>query len=120
MILDIVLIIGILFLGFLFYRQDKIIKTQIDYTEKIETNALETHKAISTALAKMKAAGIEVIKLPAPERAKLINAGRKYVKDWVNKANAAGLDGNSLLKQYRALLAKYGKQRDAKGYPWTR
>ncbi len=73
-------------------------------------------KAIET----MKAAGVEIIDLPAEERAKLVEKGASYVDDWIERADKMGLAGNDLLKEYEALLAKYAEERDTKGYPWAR
>lgn len=72
------------------------------------------------AIETMKAAGVEVIELPAEERAKLVEGGKGYVDEWVKRANGAGLDGAALLEAYKALLGKYTAERDEKGYPWTR
>ena len=72
------------------------------------------------AIQTMKDAGVEVIELPAEERDKLVQQGKQYVDEWVERANAAGLDGAALLEQYRALLTKYTEERDSKGYPWVR
>jgi TRAP-type transport system periplasmic protein len=76
----------------------------------------DNEKAIET----MKSAGVEIIELPEADRAKLVEAGAKYLDAWVERANGAGLDGAALLDEYRALLAKYSAERDEKGYPWTR
>ena len=72
------------------------------------------------AIQTMKDAGVEVIDLATDERDKLVEQGAKYVNEWVERANAAGLDGTVLLEQYRALLTKYEEERDSQGYPWTR
>ena len=72
------------------------------------------------AIEKMKKAGVDVINLADAERDKLVEKGSKYVNAWVERADAAGLDGTSLLASYRELLAKYTAERDAKGYPWER
>ncbi|PHR25591.1 MAG: C4-dicarboxylate ABC transporter substrate-binding protein [Hoeflea sp.] len=72
------------------------------------------------AIQTMKDAGVEVIELDTAERDKLVEKGAKYVNDWVERANAAGLDGTALLEQYRALVTKYTEERDNQGYPWTR
>ncbi|MEJ8475284.1 C4-dicarboxylate TRAP transporter substrate-binding protein [Roseibium algae] len=72
------------------------------------------------AIEKMRAAGVEIIELPDTERDKLVTAGEKYVQDWSDRANAAGLDGTALLSQYQDLLKKYDTERTEKGYPWTR
>lgn len=74
----------------------------------------------AAAIETMKAAGVEVIELPAEERAKLVEGGKGYVDEWVKRANGAGLDGAALLEEYKALLQKYGTERDDKGYPWER
>ncbi|WP_212523471.1 C4-dicarboxylate TRAP transporter substrate-binding protein [Actibacterium sp. MT2.3-13A] len=74
----------------------------------------------AAAIETMKAAGVEVITLPDADRAKLIETGAGYVGKWVERANAAGLDGAALIGEYKALLAKYAAERDAKGYPWER
>lgn len=73
-----------------------------------------------TAVQTMRDAGVEVIELPAEERDKLVEQGKQYVDEWVERANAVGLDGAALLEEYRALLTKYAEERDNQGYPWTR
>jgi len=73
-------------------------------------------KAIKT----MTDAGVEVITLPEADRAKLIEGGASYVDEWIERANGIGLDGASMLQEYRGLLAKYEAERDEKGYPWAR
>lgn len=72
------------------------------------------------AVASMKEAGVEVIELPAEERAKLVSMGEPFLGAWVENANAVGLPGEALLEQYRGLIAKYTEERDSKGYPWAR
>ena len=72
------------------------------------------------ALETMREAGVEIIELPAEERAKLVEASKSYIEDWQGKADAAGLDGAALLEEYRGLIEKYSAERDEKGYPWTR
>lgn len=74
----------------------------------------------AAAVEKMRAAGVEVIELDTAERDKLVERGATYVTEWIDQANAAGLDGQVMLDSYNALLAKYAEERDAQGYPWTR
>ncbi len=76
--------------------------------------------ANDAAVQTMKDAGIEVIDLPAAERDKLVQQGQQYIDVWVERANAAGLDGGALLEQFQALLEKYAAERDSQGYPWAR
>jgi len=70
------------------------------------------------AIADMREAGVEIIELPAEERAKLVASGEKFLDAWVETANATGLDGAAMLEQYKALIAKYTERRDTQGYPW--
>lgn len=72
------------------------------------------------AVEKMRAAGVEIIELDAVERDKLVQTGAQYVSEWSKRAESVGIDGEALLVEYDALLAKYAAERDAKGYPWTR
>ena len=70
------------------------------------------------AVTSMKEAGVEVIELPAEERAMLVEAGTKYLDAWVETTKAINLPGEELLTDYKALITKYTEQRDAEGYPW--
>jgi len=76
----------------------------------------DNEKAIET----MKAAGVEIVELPAGERDKLVEKGAGYVEDWTKRADEAGLDGTALLAEYRELIGKYAAERDESGYPWER
>lgn len=69
---------------------------------------------------KLRDGGLEFVTLSNEDSAKLAAAGESYISAWVKQANASGLDGEELLKQYRASLKKYSQERDEKGYPWTR
>lgn len=75
-------------------------------------------EANAKAIASMKEQGVEVIELPAEERSKLVDAGSKFLDEWVETANGAGLDGAALLEEYKGLIAKYTELRDSEGYPW--
>ncbi|SHJ13586.1 TRAP-type C4-dicarboxylate transport system, substrate-binding protein [Palleronia salina] len=72
------------------------------------------------AVETMREAGVEIIELPEEERAKLVEKGSTYIDEWVEQANAAGLDGSALLTEYRGLIDKYTAERDEQGYPWER
>lgn len=76
----------------------------------------DNEKAIET----MKAAGVEIIELPAAERDKLVERGAGYVEEWTARADASGFDGEALLAEYRSLIEKYTAERDERGYPWER
>ena len=81
-----------------------------------ELITIDNDKAIET----LKSEGAEIIELPTAERQKLVEKGKPYIDEWVERANATGFDGAALLSEYQALIAKYTAERDEKGYPWTR
>ena len=54
MIVEIILIILLLSIGFLYYRQDKIISNQNEYISSIENTLLQNYDSINKALEKMK------------------------------------------------------------------
>lgn len=60
-----------------------------------------------------------IYKLSDEDRATLDEAGKKYIDDWIKRADSAGLDGAGLVDRYTALIAQYTAERDAKGYPWA-
>ena len=72
------------------------------------------------AIETMKEAGVEIIELPDEERAKMVEASKKYIDEWVERVGNIGLDGEALLEEYRALIDKYTQIRDEQGYPWKR
>ncbi len=74
----------------------------------------------AAAIETMRAAGVEIIELPAEERQKLIAGGKKYIDEWVEQVSGMGLDGEAILEEYKALLDKYAQERDELGYPWER
>ncbi|TFL18049.1 C4-dicarboxylate TRAP transporter substrate-binding protein [Jannaschia formosa] len=76
----------------------------------------DNQRAIET----MKEAGVEIIQLDPAERDKLVERGAQYVDQWVERVGQMGMDGEALLEEYQALLAKYTAERDEKGYPWER
>ncbi|BCH35772.1 ABC transporter substrate-binding protein [Mesorhizobium sp. L-8-10] len=76
-------------------------------------------KANDDAVEAMKAKGIEVIELPEKDRSELRERAAKYIQEWVEEANAAGLPGEEMLAQYAGLVEKWTKVRDEKGYPWV-
>lgn len=77
------------------------------------------NEANDKAIESMKEQGVEVIELPAEEREKLVEAGKKFLDEWVETANASGLPGEELLAEYQSLITKYTEVRDAEGYPWA-
>ncbi|MEM9524739.1 MAG: C4-dicarboxylate TRAP transporter substrate-binding protein, partial [Pseudomonadota bacterium] len=74
--------------------------------------------ANENAIVAMRERGVEIIELPEGERAKLLTMGKKFVEQWIDTANSAGLPGEALLKEYRTLIAEFTAERTNNGYPW--
>jgi TRAP-type C4-dicarboxylate transport system substrate-binding protein len=72
----------------------------------------------AAAIETMREEGVEIIELPDEERAKLVEAGSRYIDEWVEQVSGMGLDGAQILETYKTLLEKYADIRDTEGYPW--
>ncbi len=81
-----------------------------------ELITIDNDKAVKT----LQDAGAEIVELPAEERMKLVEKGKPYIDQWVERADSIGFDGAALLAQYRGLIDKYTAERDQQGYPWNR
>lgn len=53
-------------------------------------------------------------------RDEMVKIADADVTKWMEKAAKKGMDGDAVLGSYKSLIAKYSKERDAKGYPWQR
>ncbi len=89
-----------------------------DYFGKILTAANEA--AVANMAKGVDGRKVEIIELPAEERAKLVAAGEKYLGAWKDQVGKAGMDGSAMLDSYMSLIGKYSDERDTKGYPWAR
>lgn len=76
--------------------------------------------ANEAAIEEMRGLGVEVVELPEAERAKLVEMGAPYIEEWLETAGGVGLPAETLLEEYRGLIARYTEERDAEGYPWER
>lgn len=54
MILEILLLCIVVGLGFLYYKQDSLIKEQLDYIDKLQDTVIQTYQSISDSYDKMK------------------------------------------------------------------
>lgn len=72
------------------------------------------------AVQMMRDKGIEVIELPAEDRAALVEAGRPYIDQWQETVGQMGVDGAALLAEYRGLIDTYTAEVADQGYPWDR
>ena len=57
--------------------------------------------------------------VPHTHDQKLIETSQPYIDEWIQRADAAGLDGKTLVEEYKTLIAQFTKERDEKGYPWA-
>lgn len=90
----------------------------IDYlSQKVMYNDNAAIKAMGSGINGRK---IDIFSLPSADSEKLISAGEPYIAKWAKNASKVGLKGKELVANYRALLTKYSKERDDKGYPWFR
>ena len=62
--------------------------------------------------------GTPVLSISDEDRDRMASEGEKYIDEWVQRADGAGLDGQALVDEFTALVAEYTALRDAEGYPW--
>lgn len=72
------------------------------------------------SVAMLEEQGKEIVRMSDEDRAKMAEAGQKYLDEWVERANASGLDGAALLDEYRGLIEQYSQEAETQGYPWER
>jgi TRAP-type C4-dicarboxylate transport system substrate-binding protein len=97
-------------------QQEVILDTGADMADEF---GRMINAANDKAIASMQEQGVEVIQLPAEERAKMVEMGKPFIGEWVQTADSIGLPGQALLDEYMALIAKYTEERDSNGYPWA-
>ncbi|MEQ8291413.1 MAG: TRAP transporter substrate-binding protein DctP [Roseovarius sp.] len=61
---------------------------------------------------------VEMIDAPEEMRQALIEEALKDNVNWVEKANAKGLDGETISQDWLSLAEKYQKEVEENGYPW--
>ncbi len=88
-----------------------------DYIDFYAKNITEAN---AESLETIKAAGVEIMELPAAEKAKLQAAAQSHIDGWVKRADKAGLPGQDIFDAYQKLLQKYEDIRVKQGYPWQR
>ena len=63
---------------------------------------------------------VTVVQPTKAMRDEMVKIADADVSKWMEKATKKGMDGDAVLGSYKSLIAKYSKERDAKGYPWQR
>ena len=81
-------------------------------------------KSSATARAELEAGidgkAMEFTSLDPAEYVKWQKAAEEFVDDWKKRVAEKGLDPQSIIDQVNATTAKYEKELEEKGYPWTR
>ncbi|MAL77758.1 MAG: hypothetical protein CMN55_01385, partial [Sneathiella sp.] len=81
-------------------------------------------KSSATARAELEAGidgkAVEVSTLDPAEREKWKEASIELVDEWKKLVSSKGLDPERIIEQVNATTAKYQKELEEKGYPWTR
>lgn len=63
---------------------------------------------------------ITVVRLSDTDRQRLLDAGNRYVMNWVERAGEDNMDGQAVLNAYQDYIDAYTEEYEARGYPWTR
>ena len=90
----------------------------INHFAKVMIEGKEKDKAAMIAGIGGKA--IKVIDMPASDRNVILEAGTKYVDQWVSDVTKDGLDGKGILAAYNAGITEFAGVKAAKGYPWKK
>jgi TRAP-type transport system periplasmic protein len=61
---------------------------------------------------------VTMLDAPAEMRDALVAVALEQAGNWVQKADAKGLEGETILDDWMALTGKYQSEVDANGYPW--
>jgi TRAP-type C4-dicarboxylate transport system substrate-binding protein len=88
----------------------------IDHFAKVMIEGKEKDKA--AMIAGVGGKSIKLVDFPAADRAKILDAGKKYVNEWSANVTKDGLDGKGILAAYEQSIAEFAKIKAAKGYPW--
>jgi hypothetical protein len=64
--------------------------------------------------------GIKIVQFSDADRQKVLEAGKKYVDEWVSGVTKGGLDGKGILAAYQKNIADFAKVRESQGYPWKK
>ncbi|MGE0563410.1 MAG: C4-dicarboxylate TRAP transporter substrate-binding protein [Pseudolabrys sp.] len=88
----------------------------IDHFAKVMIESKAKDKA--AMLAGIGGKSIKMVEFPGADRAKIVEAGKKYVDEWVAGVTKDGLDGKAILAAYEKNIAEFAKTKASKGYPW--
>lgn len=63
---------------------------------------------------------VPVTRWAEAERQKLIDGSEKYIQDWIDSMDSAGVDGQGIWDEYMTIVARYEAEKEQSGYPWER
>tara|TARA_R110000787_G_scaffold6137_5_gene21689 strand:- start:16819 stop:17925 length:1107 start_codon:yes stop_codon:yes gene_type:complete len=90
----------------------------IDYY--VKKMLLDNDILINNPTSEIDGTKVNIYELSDADKARLLDATRKYHEEWRKATNEAGVDAAALQAQFLDLLKKYEEERKAKGYPWNR
>ncbi|MEQ8602819.1 MAG: C4-dicarboxylate TRAP transporter substrate-binding protein [Marivibrio sp.] len=92
-----------------------------DFIDYMAAKMYESRQSVKAELQEgIEGHTVEIVEPDGQMRAELIAIAEKDALSWLDKAADKGMDGDAMLGEFRALIAKYSEERDAKGYPWER
>ncbi|MBJ6136082.1 C4-dicarboxylate TRAP transporter substrate-binding protein [Marinobacter litoralis] len=90
----------------------------IDYSARLQIEEMElVVDGLKTGSIGRK---VTVYEMAEEERAKLEKVAERYARDWIDSITRDGVNGQKIWDEYQALLMKYERELEAKGYPWER
>lgn len=90
----------------------------IDYFARLQVDEMEqVVEGLTTGEIGKK---VPVTRWSEAERQKLIDGSEKYIQDWIDSMDSAGVDGQGIWDEYMTIVARYEAEKDQLGYPWER
>ena len=93
-------------LEFTNYMAEQMFRSRTDVKKELQ-DGIDGHK-------------ITVVQPSSDMRDAMVKIADADVTRWIEKADKKGMDADALLSDYKGLITKYSKERDDKGYPWSR
>lgn len=97
---------------------DEVSADFIDYlSQRVITEDIAAITAMSEGVDGHK---LDIFHLSSADSNTLLSESEPYIIKWAENASRVGLKGEQLVENYKKSLIKYSKERDDKGYPWSR
>tara|TARA_B110000211_G_scaffold231671_1_gene293664 strand:- start:3205 stop:4260 length:1056 start_codon:yes stop_codon:yes gene_type:complete len=102
--------------------QQKVLdEVSVDFIDYLSQRVITEDSAAITAMAEgINGHKLDMFHLSSADSKTLLSASEPYISKWAENASKVGLKGKQLVENYKKSLIKYSKERDEKGYPWSR